>query len=80
VSLSGTGSTNTPLLTGSCMVRCGLPSQRSAQCPQGQPAEHPAGLFCPVGVLGGHSVPVDMSRPCVTGGSTRVGQGFCGTQ
>jgi hypothetical protein len=81
VPLSGTGSTNTPLLTGYCVIRCVVPSQVSAQCPHGQPAEHPSGLFCPGGLLGGgHSVPVDGSRPCITGGSTRVGQGFCGTQ
>jgi hypothetical protein len=79
VSLSGTGSTNTPLLTGYCVIICGQ-SQDAAQCPQGQPAEHPSGLFCPGGPGLGHSVPVDGSRPCMTGGSTRVGQGFCGTQ
>jgi len=80
LSLSGTGSTTTPALTGYCVVRCGGQGQPSGQCPQGQPAKHPMGLFCPAGVLGGHAVPVDESRPCVTGGSTRLGQGFCATQ
>jgi len=77
VPLSGTGSTNTPSLTGSCVNRCGGQGQDLAQCPQGQPAEHPSELFCPVGVLGGHSVPVDGSRPCMSG---RITQGFCRTQ
>jgi hypothetical protein len=80
VSLSGTGATNTPPLTGNCVVICGGLGQQSAQCPRGQPAEHPSGLYCGVGVLGGHSVPVDGSRPCTTGGSDRIGRGFCGTQ
>jgi hypothetical protein len=78
VSLTGTGSTNTPPLTGYCATPCQR-IQDSAQCPPGQPAKHPMGLYCPAGVLGGRSVPVDGSTRCMTGGSTRVAQGFCET-
>ena len=80
VSLSGTGSTNTPTLTGYCVVVC-IPQKPSepAACPPGQPAHHPFGLYCPAGPLLGHSTPVDESRPCFVGGSTRIGPGFCET-
>jgi hypothetical protein len=84
VSLSGTGSMSTPLLSGSCVVAatfCRVTQVMSGECPKGEPSEHPAGYgYCPVGPNpGGPLAHVDKSRPCVTGGSTRVGSGFCGT-
>jgi hypothetical protein len=78
VPLSGTGSTNTPPLTGYCVAFC--VGKASAQCPQGEPAKHPGGLFCPIPLTAPHSVPVDKGRPCMPGGSTGLAQGFCQTQ
>jgi hypothetical protein len=79
VTLTGTGSATTPLLTGSCVEACGI-KVPSSQCPAGQPAESPGRMpTYPCGPIGS-TVPVDRARRCVTGGSTRIGQGYCGTQ
>jgi Abnormal spindle-like microcephaly-assoc'd, ASPM-SPD-2-Hydin len=66
VALSGTGSTNTPLLNGYCLHMCGSRSLDSSQCPVGQPSETPApGPSCPVGPSRGHGgPPVDLARAC----------------
>ena len=75
VALSGYGSTNTPVLTGycastfpGCLPISGIPA--GSQCPKGQPARHPI----PANPCPGF---IDMARVCVTGGSTRLGRGFC---
>jgi hypothetical protein len=79
VTLTGTGSASTPALTGNCVEACGI-KVPTAQCPAGQPAESPGQMpTYPCGPIGS-SVPVDRARKCFTGGSTRVGQGYCGTQ
>ena len=64
VSLSGTGSTNTPLLTGYCFATCEGRAKDPAECPVGEPAESPGSASVyPCGPVGG-SVPVDTSRAC----------------
>jgi hypothetical protein len=80
VSLSGTGSTSTPLLTGYCLVSssvCTVPLISripTDQCPRGRPAEHPIGNpYCPGP---GHGT-VDASRPCGRIASTRSYHGYC---
>jgi len=84
VSLTGTGSTTTPLLSGYCVVlanACHVTETIAGGCPEGTPAEHPMGYgSCPVGPARGEPLShVDGSRSCFTGGSTRVGMGYCGT-
>lgn len=82
VPLSGTGSTNTPLLTGTCVEANICVKGPSAQCPVGQPAETPGKLWwgppCVLLVVPPVYVPVDLARACKTAG---VGnKGYCGTQ
>jgi len=66
VSLSGTGATMTPLLTGACFA---CSSRSSTQCPAGAPSEMPVLVpsqcgGCQLGVCG--QVTVDHARPCST--------------
>jgi hypothetical protein len=76
--LSGTGSTNTPLLTGNCVEANICVKVPSAQCPVGQPAETPMKLIWKCGpIIVPGTVPVDLARACKT---ARVGGGYCGTQ
>jgi Abnormal spindle-like microcephaly-assoc'd, ASPM-SPD-2-Hydin len=64
VSLSGTGSTNTPVLTGYCFATCGGSAKDYAQCPVGQPSYTPGSVpVYPCGPVDG-SVRVDISRSC----------------
>jgi hypothetical protein len=64
-SLSGTGSTMTPLLTGACFA---CRSVKSSQCPVGAPSETPVsvpsmcGGGCQLGICG--QVTVDAARAC----------------
>jgi hypothetical protein len=79
VSLSGTGSTMTPLLTGYCYSIC-RPPAKVAQCPAGQPAETPADSGCPVGPFGGGHTPVDFDRPCTVPPGGFHDRGYCVTE
>jgi hypothetical protein len=79
VSLSGTGSTMTPLLTGYCYSLC-KPRAKVAQCPAGLPAETPGDSHCPVGVLGGNYTPVDFDRPCTVPPGGFQDRGYCATE
>jgi hypothetical protein len=79
--LTGTGSTQTPLLTGKCVEVCNI-QVLSSQCPVGQPSESPAlAPYSPCGPIVGNGggLPVDRARMCTTGGGNRLGHGFCGT-
>jgi hypothetical protein len=77
VSLSGTGATMTPLLTGYCFLPCSLPVKVSA-CPAGKPAMTPGFSSCPYGPNGpGPGVPVDLDRRCALNFHAR---GFCETE
>jgi len=70
VSVSGTGSTNTPPLTGYCFATCGGPSNGKdlAECPVGEPAESPGSESnWPCGPPG-NGVPVDRARACHVSG------------
>ena len=66
VTLSGTGSANTPLLNGYCLTTCGLATD-TAQCPVGQQSKNPVsgstGRVCGVGPEGGFVV-LDEARIC----------------
>lgn len=64
VSLSGTGSTNTPQLTGYCFATCQPRTKDLAECPAGQPSKTPgtASVY-PCGPITG-GVRVDFSRHC----------------
>jgi hypothetical protein len=78
VTLSGTGLTNTRLLTGYCVQVdnvCQV-SQIPDVCPAGQPADHPGQTGCRFPM--GHTVPVDVGRRC--GGGRQLPSGFCGIQ
>jgi len=78
VSLSGTGSTNTPTLTGSCFAVC-QGTKPSNQCPAGQPSKTPGNASpYPCGPIGGTGVPVDFSTRCVITPGRPAG--FCVTQ
>ena len=79
VSLSGTGSTMTPLLTGYCYSIC-KPQAKVAQCPAGQPAETPANSGCSVDPLGGSHAPVDFDRPCTVPPGGFHDRGYCVTE
>ena len=64
VSLSGTGSAKTPLLTGACYGLCrSVKPVKSSECPAGAPSEAPValGAGCPAG-----PVTVDQARLCVS--------------
>jgi hypothetical protein len=76
--LSGTGSTNTPLLTGNCVEANICAKVPSAQCPVGQPAETPSKTYWPCGPIPPQTVPVDLARACKTAGFSHGG--YCGTQ
>jgi len=79
LALTGTGSTSTPLLTGNCVEACGI-QVPATSCPAGLPAHSPGGVFrCGGPIISPSFVPVDRGRACFTGGSTRVGSGYCGT-
>jgi hypothetical protein len=75
VSLSGTGSTSTPLLTGYCHLTypacMSVPRFSSLECPKGQPAQHPTEIHC-----FGLST-MDAARGCSRGSTTRNYHGFC---
>jgi hypothetical protein len=79
VSLSGTGSTMTPLLTGYCYSLC-KPPAKVAQCPAGLPAETPGNSRCPVGVIGHVGTPVDLDRPCTVPPGGFQDRGYCVTE
>jgi hypothetical protein len=79
VSLRGTGSTMTPLLTGYCYSIC-KPQAKVGQCPAGLPAETPGDSHCPVGVLGGNHTPVDFDRPCTVPPGGFQDRGYCVTE
>ena len=79
VSLSGTGSTNTPSLTGYCFATCAGSIKDYAQCPVGQPAETPDSVpVYPCGPVGSGGVPVDLARRCLVRAPS--GYGHCETQ
>jgi hypothetical protein len=64
VSLSGTGSTNTPVLTGYCFATCEGHIEDPEECPVGEPAKKPGSASVyPCGPIGG-SVPVDTASAC----------------
>jgi len=80
VSLSGTGSTMTPVLTGDCYAMC-QPKAKVAQCPAGQPAETPGGSVCPAGpIIGNVGTPVDLDRPCSVPPGGFEHRGYCVTE
>lgn len=76
ISMSGTGSTTTPLLNGYCYA-CNGAQSKVAQCPLGQPAKTPRPAACPSGTAG---VSVDLDTPC----KIPIGQfhegGYCATE
>jgi len=84
VTLSGTGSTNTPPLTGACLLYCGFPggfpgpasAPDPTHCPAGQPSDHPVYAGCFLG-----SVYIDTARSCAVtinvGRSRRTYSGIC---
>jgi hypothetical protein len=82
VTLSGTGSTMTPLLTGDCVTTCGI-ARETSQCPVGQPSQTPEVVevtnTCG-GPIVGSMASVDLATSCLVGGSTRAAQGYCETQ
>ena len=79
VSLSGTGSTNTPLLTGYCFATCVGQTKDPDECPAGAPAEKPGSVSVyPCGPFTGR-VSVDTSRTCHVS-SLHRGEGYCVTQ
>ena len=79
VALTGTGSSNTPLLTGQCFATCQGKTEDPVACPVGQRAKTPgqAQTF-PCGPVHGF-VPVDLSRGCHVSGFNNPG-GHCVTQ
>lgn len=80
VPLSGTGSTNTPLLTGYCFATCLGQTKDYANCPVGQPSDTPSyASIYPCGpIIVGGGVPVDAARPCLVRAPGRFGH--CVTQ
>ena len=80
VTLSGTGSTNTPPLSGSCLLYCGFPGgfpgPRSApdptHCPVGQPSHNPVYASCFMS-----SVVIDEARRCAATINRRSYSGVC---
>jgi hypothetical protein len=77
ISLSGTGSSNTPPLTGGCFATCIGHSQDPAACPVGAPSITPGNASAyPCGPVGGE-VPVDDARKCLISGTH---YGHCVTQ
>lgn len=78
VSLSGTGSGRTPLLTGYCFATC-RGAIKSSQCPAGQPAEHPGReASYPCGPINSPGVAVDEARRCeVPPPLAPYGYGYC---
>jgi hypothetical protein len=80
VSLSGTGSANTPTLTGSCAIACNW-VRDTAECPAGARSEHPSQGSCPSGASGGfEKVPIDADRGCRPSGTKGFGHGWCATE
>ena len=79
VSLSGTGSTMTPLLTGYCYSMC-KPEVKVSTCPAGQMAETPDYSGNPCGVFGNPGIPVDNGRPCVVPPGNFHDRGYCATE
>lgn len=78
VSLSGSGATNTPPLTGYCFATCQGQAKDPGACPVGQPSKTPSqATVYPCGPVGG-GVPVDYSRSCVI--KTPYPGGHCVTQ
>jgi hypothetical protein len=81
VSLSGVGSTMTPLLNGRCYSECKWPAAPVSQCPAGQPAKTPGFSGCPYGPLGhGPTVPVDLGRACAIPPGGWHDRGYCETE
>jgi hypothetical protein len=78
VALGGAGSTDTPLLTGSCFVTCRGQSSDPNECPAGQHAKTPAtATSYPCGPVGS-SIPIDADRACGRGSPRK--DGHCVTQ
>jgi hypothetical protein len=78
-SLSGTGSTTTPLLTGYCYSQCKTAVKVPA-CPAGQPARTPDFSGCAYGYIGHPGVPVDLDRACAVPPGGFHDRGYCVTE
>jgi hypothetical protein len=80
VTLSGTGSTNTPPLNGVCLLYCGFPggfpgpasAPDPTHCPVGQPSNNPVFGSCFMG-----TVVIDETRRCAVTINRRSHSGVC---
>jgi hypothetical protein len=78
VSLSGSGSTTTPLLTGYCYSTCKKEVKVPA-CPAGEMSQTPENAGNPCGVFGNPGIPVDYGRPCAIPPGSFQDKGYCVT-